>query len=968
MKKSLTLLLAVIAACTVSARSFDGTQKIYLKANAVSWWTNDNCVQRAVLDNATPVIGDVEDADRKIYAFTLPAGDYTTIRFERCSAADAAAWNATGEIVIPAEGNYVTAFDQNSTTATWDTYVPQGELVYHTYHIYVTNNTGWEAFYLYEWGTPNEITGGWPGATGSDFTFQVGEGENVTMNLIFHNNVGQDQPGDKRIEMVLTEARDYYLTIEEESIDVTSAIKVLSINNSLIDRNDQYLMFNNMSETMSKDATWTKHTNLGQSLAYHFNTDPLSPDAQTVVASVAWTHIILQEQSSLPRTNLSEFYSNVQTWVTYIHANCPNEDVQIILPINWAYSDDADFVTNNATLIANYQAVADDFNLVLCPVAIAYGNYRLDHPSSFVADLYTDNRHPSVAASYLACCLEYATIFGENPSTITWKPAELTAEMAERMRAYAQEAYEGTVRTEPAEQPATEALSITGATLHAENFNSLGGDDVDPSTDAKTGILRASTLPNGWRIERNLNGPRQIGSFAAAADTTMYIGGQSLASNAYNGTWNFGATGSSDRAVGGITSSVSGGTRTLNLMVHLHNDADMDFNRLALNYDILKFRNGANEAGFTVQLYMSADGEQWTVAGSDFSTSFTKDADSNGAAVVPVATTNVDGLLECVLPEDGDLYLAWSISVTTGTDLAKSMALAIDNVSITPSFVQEVPANAVLLSGTSTVSENFNSLGGDDVDPSTDAKTGILRSSPLPDGWRIERNLNGPRQIGSFAAAADTTMYIGGQSLASNAYNGTWNFGATGSSDRAIGGLTTGVEGGTRGINVMARLYNNSATDFAEFALAYDILKFRNGSNAAGFTVQLYTSADGINWTSAGDDFKTSFTADANNSGYAAVPAVTTQVSHTLPVALNSHAGLYLAWNISVSSGTTCNAAPALAIDNVSITPSVSSVTTTVEQVDNMQPIPDCQKLIRNGQLLIIRDGKTYNAQGAEVK
>ena len=964
MKRSILLLFSLLTAISFSfARTFDGTAKIYLKANAVSWWTNDNCVQRTVLDDATSVIGDVEDADRKIYAFTIPAGEYSTIRFERCESAEAAAWNKTGEIAIPAEGNYVTVFDQNSTTATWDTYVPQGELVYHTYHIYVTNNTGWDVCYLYEWGSPNEITGAWPGATGTDFTFQVAEGENAELHLIFHNNVGEGVAGDKRIEMVLTEARDYSITIPEPTPEVSSATKVLSINNSLIDRNDQYAMFNSMSEAMDKDATWTKHTNLGQTLAYHYDSDPLTPDAKTEVASVAWTHIILQEQSSLPRTDLSAFYSNVQTWVTYIHENCPNEDVKIILPINWAYSDDADFVANNATLIANYKAVADDFELMLCPVAIAYGNYRLDYPSSFVADLYTDNRHPSVAASYLACCLEYATIFGEAPSTITWKPTELTDEMAERMRTYAQEAYEGTIR-EPETQPETEALSITGATLHSENFNSLGGADVDPSTDTKTGIAKASTLPQGWRIERNTNGPRQLGTFAAATDTTMYIGGKSLASNAYNGTWNFGDTGSSDRAIGGITSSVSGGTRTVNVMVHLHNDADKDFNRLALSYDIEKYRNGANTAGFTVQLYMSADGETWSSAGNDFCTSFTKDDDSNGAAVVPIATTNVNGELECAFPEDGDLYLAWSISVSSGTDLAKSMALAIDNVSLTPSFVQEVPDNAVMLSDLQTVLQDFNSLGGTEVDPSTDTKTGIAKASTLPQGWRIERNTNSPRQLGTFAAATDTTMYIGGQSLVGSAYNGTWNFGATGSSDRAIGGLTTGVDGGTRGINVMVRLYNSSATDFKTFALAYDIEKYRNGSNAAGFTVQLYTSVDGMTWTSAGDDFKTSFAADANNNGYEAVPATTTPVSQTLPVALNRNASLYLAWNISVSSGTTCNAAPGLAIDNVSIKP-MTSVTTIVGTVEELST---GRKVLIDGQLLILRGDKTYTVTGQEVR
>ena len=86
---------------------------------------------------------------------------------------------------------------------------------------------------------------------------------------------------------------------------------------------------------------------------------------------------------------------------------------------------------------------------------------------------------------------------------------------------------------------------------------------------------------------------------------------------------------------------------------------------------------------------------------------------------------------------------------------------------------------------------------------------------------------------------------------------------------------------------------------------------------------------------------------------------------------MKSNANLYLAWNISVSSGSTCNAAPALAIDNVSITPSVSSVTTAVENVQTNQ-VPSNQvqstKVIRNGILFIERDGKIYNALGAEVR
>lgn len=661
------------------ARTFDGTEKLYFNAAAVSWWTNDQAVQRAVLDNSSTVIGVVECG--AVYAFTIPAGDYTTIRFERAASAGGAAWNKTGNITIDSVMNYISAFTESSTTAVWEALTAPQD-----FHIYVTNETGWDTFLLYEWGTPDGVFGTWPGTTSNDYTFRAVPGNTVVMHLLFHNNVGEGLEGDKRIRMDISEARDYHIIVSDSYAGEDSKIKVLSINNSLIDYNDQYAMFNNMCKEMGKDATWTKHTNLGKTLAYHYYEDPLTPDAKTVVSSVAWSYIILQEQSGLPRTDLSTFYSNVETWVTYIRTNCPNPDAQIIMPINWAYSNDADFQNNNATLIANYKAVADDFNITLCPVAIAYGNYRLDHPAAFAADLYSDDRHPTQAATYLACCLEYATMFGEDPLTITWQPGGLSAGMAERMRSYAQEAYEGIERTEPASQPSTEALSITGATMHTEDFNTIGGVDITPApaSDGKTAVEKPSLLPTGWRIEKNTSAARTIGFFSGADSTTTYIGGTSLASNDKNGTWNFGATGSSDRAVGGITSSISGGARTINIMVHMHNDANMNFNALGLSYDIEKYRNGANPAGFTVQLYSSTDGETWTEAGNDFRTTFNKDDNTDGAAVVPMTTTSVNARLDCNFPQDSDLYLAWSISVSTGSDLAKSMALALDNICITP--------------------------------------------------------------------------------------------------------------------------------------------------------------------------------------------------------------------------------------------------------------------------------------------
>ena len=466
-------------------------------------------------------------------------------------------------------------------------------------------------------------------------------------------------------------------------------VRVLSLNNSLIDYNSQNVMFNNIANAMGVDAIWYKHTNLGKTLAYHFNEDPLVPNAKEEVAGTAWTHIILQEQSSLPRTNFAQFHSNVETWVNYIRANCPNPDAVIILPINWAFSNDQSYQANNKTLIANFRTVAQEFGLTLCPVAIAYGNYQIDHPSTIATDLYTDDRHPTQAASYMAACLEYAVIMGVNPNTITWKPSAVSETMAATMRAYAQEAYDGVERTEPVPVEPTTAISIVSAEAYVQNFDTIGGEDVTEaqiaaSLDGKRSFDRATQLPMGWRIENNTTDVRSVGAYASASETTMYIGGVSLPSNARNGTWNFGMTGSTDRAVGGITSSVSGGARTVNVMAHLHNDANAAIDSLQLRYDIEKYRNGANEAGFTIQLYLSADGAIWTSAGSAFCVTYAKDANTNGAAEVPLLTQTVSGAVACNFPKEGDFYLAWSISPTSGTDCAKSMAFGIDNVQIQP--------------------------------------------------------------------------------------------------------------------------------------------------------------------------------------------------------------------------------------------------------------------------------------------
>ncbi len=533
---------------------------------------------------------------------------------------------------------------------------------------------------------------------------------------------------------------------------VPDEVKVLSLNNSLIYYHDQDAMFNDIAAAMGKNAFWLKHTLLGKPLSTHWaEGDGLAedgtPGAKMLVRSDAWSHIILQEQSSLPRTNFEAFRANVKQWVDYIREYCPNPNAVIILPINWAYSGDwGNYTDFNKTFVANYLALARELGLTLCPVGVAYEDVYEREGSTVTQSWFEDDRHPTPKATYMAAAMEYGLIFGEDPATITWNPTSVSQTEAAKMRDYASRALLGfdnvvdhnagivryaiTLRDQfgmaiDSENPIVTTLDGGGAIDADHVFTSDGtlgdytlsvncGDFakqalihvVAPVTEVEQlpyieineeamtftenfdgmGTEATATLPTGWRIDRILSGPRTVGMFRTANENTMYAGGVNLPSNAKNGTWNFGADDESDRAVGGISTGVADATRCVNVYAHLLNTGRKNIQDIVLSYDIEKYRMGANAAGFDVQLYYSIDGRNWTSAGNDFKTHFNPDASTAGYASVPGQTVNVSGTLPTVAQAGCDLFLAWNISVASGDAAQAAMALAIDNVNFSGSL------------------------------------------------------------------------------------------------------------------------------------------------------------------------------------------------------------------------------------------------------------------------------------------
>ena len=342
----------------------------------------------------------------------------------------------------------------------------------------------------------------------------------------------------------------------------------------------------------------------------------------------------------------------------------------------------------------------------------------------------------------MAAAMEYGLIYGGDPMEITWAPSGLSNDDAAAMRGYASRALNGftnyvdhtagqvhykvTVRDQfgmeidaptPVEMTLSDGGDIDANLVFTSNgtngeytVTATTGDFTQnatvkvataltevvtyPAIELNESVLNASesfdvmgedataTLPEAWRIDRILTAPRTVGRYDQADDQTMYSGGVSLPSNAKNGTWNFGDNAGDDRALGGISTGVAGGTRCVNVYAHLLNTGKKDIENVNVNYNVEKYRKGNNSAGFAVQLYYSIDGRNWTSAGNGFYTYFAPDAETIGYETVPGDVVPVSGVLPTKLSRGCDLYLAWNISVASGDAAQGAMALGIDDFAI----------------------------------------------------------------------------------------------------------------------------------------------------------------------------------------------------------------------------------------------------------------------------------------------
>ena len=169
----------------------------------------------------------------------------------------------------------------------------------------------------------------------------------------------------------------------------------------------------------------------GQTLADHV----ASPSTQARLASARWDLVVLQEQSQIPAVAQSRndlMYPAARDLIRAIRIT----GARPMLFLTWAHRDGwpenglPDYARMQAEIDDGYLALAGQVGVPVAPVGIAWSTVlgRTARPGLW----QDDGSHPTVAGTYLAASVFYASIFHQSPVGLAYDaglPVETTASL-----------------------------------------------------------------------------------------------------------------------------------------------------------------------------------------------------------------------------------------------------------------------------------------------------------------------------------------------------------------------------------------------------------------------------------------------------------------------------------------------------------------------------------------------------------
>ena len=146
-----------------------------------------------------------------------------------------------------------------------------------------------------------------------------------------------------------------------------------------------------------------------------------SPEVAATIAGTPWTAVVLQEQSQVPAVPAArdtQMAPAAASLVAAIRADV----AQPYLLETWGHRDGwpeqgMDRAAIQAAINASYRDVAARSAVIVVPAGEAWTRAAREAPG--IALWQQDGSHPTVAGTYLAACVLYATLTGRSPEGLT---------------------------------------------------------------------------------------------------------------------------------------------------------------------------------------------------------------------------------------------------------------------------------------------------------------------------------------------------------------------------------------------------------------------------------------------------------------------------------------------------------------------------------------------------------------------
>jgi len=200
---------------------------------------------------------------------------------------------------------------------------------------------------------------------------------------------------------------------------IQGCTRVLFLGNSYTDVNDLPHVFAELAASGGQHVGTGKVAPGGVTLADHVTL----AESQTALASARWDVVVLQEQSqvpSVPAMRSQQMYPAARTLVATIR----KAGARPTLLETWARRDGwpensmPDYDAMQTNIEQGYLGIGHELDVPIAPAGEAWRSARLHAPH--VELWQSDGSHPTVAGTYLAACVLYASIFGRSPVGLSY--------------------------------------------------------------------------------------------------------------------------------------------------------------------------------------------------------------------------------------------------------------------------------------------------------------------------------------------------------------------------------------------------------------------------------------------------------------------------------------------------------------------------------------------------------------------